>query len=97
MSGASTPKPFAAAAFAGAAGGNGTISPGMPKKRLTACGPYMEDACHKLALEVNQREISKEAMLKELRIEMETQRRLKKVYEQRKELEIQVEDAPTGD
>jgi tetratricopeptide (TPR) repeat protein len=62
-----------------------------------ACGPYMEDACHKLALDVNQREISKEAMLKELRIEMETQRRLKKVYDQRKELEIQVEDAPTGD
>ena len=45
---------------------------------------------------MNQREISKEAMLKELRIEMETQRRLKKVYEQRKELEIEIEDTPPG-
>ncbi len=61
-----------------------------------ACGPYLEDACRALALEVNQREISKEAMLKELRIEMETQRRLKQVYQQRKELEIEIEDAPPG-
>ena len=60
-----------------------------------ACGPYMQDACKQLALEVHQRELSKEATLKELRIEMEKTRRLKKVYEQRQELEIQVEpDAP---
>jgi len=62
-----------------------------------ACGPYMKDACHALALDVNAREISKETVLKELRIEMEKQRRLRKVYEQRKELEIEIEDAPPGD
>jgi tetratricopeptide (TPR) repeat protein len=56
-----------------------------------ACGPYMKDACKALALDVRDRELSKEAVLKELRIEMEKQRRLRKVYEQRKELEIEVE------
>ena len=62
-----------------------------------ACGPYMKDACQALALDVREREISKETVLKELRIEMEKQRRLRKVYEQRKELEIEIEDAPPGD
>jgi Flp pilus assembly protein TadD len=56
------------------------------------CGPYLADACRALALEVRERELSKEAVLKELRIEMEKQRRLRKVYEQRKELEIEVEE-----
>jgi tetratricopeptide (TPR) repeat protein len=56
-----------------------------------ACGPYMREACQQLALDVREREISKEAILKELQIEMEKQRRLRKVYEQRKELEIQIE------
>ena len=61
-----------------------------------ACGPYMKDPCHALALDVREREVSKETVLKELRIEMEKQRRLRKVYQQRKELEIQIEpDAPS--
>ncbi len=62
-----------------------------------ACGPYMKDPCHALALDVREREISKEAVLMELRIEMEKQRRLRKVYEQRKELEIQVESTPPSE
>ena len=45
----------------------------------------------------SEREISKEAALKELRIEMEKQRRLQKVYEQRKELEIQIEPEPPSE
>ena len=61
-----------------------------------ACGPYMEQACHALAMDVKQRELSKEAVLKELRIEMETQRRLRKIYEQRKEIDIQIEEPPPG-
>jgi hypothetical protein len=56
-----------------------------------ACGPYMTEPCKALALEVHQQELSKEAALKELRIEMEKRRRLQKVYQQRKELEIQIE------
>jgi tetratricopeptide (TPR) repeat protein len=59
-----------------------------------ACGPYMRDACQALALDVREREISKEAVLKELQIEMERRRRLQKVYEQRKELDIQIESEP---
>jgi hypothetical protein len=56
------------------------------------CGPYMRDACRDLALEVQEREVSEEAVLRELRIEMEKTRRLKKVYEQRKELEVEIDD-----
>lgn len=62
-----------------------------------ACGPYMKDACKTLALDVRERELSKEAALKELRIEMEKQRRLRKVYDQRKELEIQIEPEPPSE
>jgi hypothetical protein len=61
-----------------------------------ACGPYMKEPCHTLALDVREREISNETVLKELRIEMEEQRRLRKVYEQRKELEIEVESEGEG-
>jgi tetratricopeptide (TPR) repeat protein len=59
-----------------------------------ACGPYLKDACRALELDVREREISKQAVLDELRIEMEKERRLRRVYEQRKELEIEVEEAP---
>lgn len=62
-----------------------------------ACGPYMKDACKALALEVNERELSKEATLKELRIEMDKQRRLKQVYDQRKELDVKIDDTPPTD
>jgi tetratricopeptide (TPR) repeat protein len=62
--------------------------------RSPACGPYLEDACHELSLEVQQRELSEEAVRRELVIEMEKQRRLRRVYEQRKELEIEIEREP---
>jgi hypothetical protein len=41
---------------------------------------------------VRQRELSHEAIRKELRIEIEKRRRLLGVYEQRKELEIEISD-----
>ena len=59
--------------------------------RSPACGPYMRDACHDLSLEVHDRELSKETILQELRIEMEKTRRLNELYEQRKELKIEIE------
>ena len=59
-----------------------------------ACGPYLEDACRELSLEVQQRELSEEAVRRELLIEMEKQRRLRNVYEQNKELEIEIEREP---
>lgn len=65
--------------------------------RSPACGPYMKKACGDLSLEVREREISEETVLRELRIEIEKERRLRKVYEQRKELDIRVDEAPTGD
>src|SRR5262245_9509259 len=62
-----------------------------------ACGPYMKDACRGLELDVQERQISEETVRKELQIEMERVRRLRKVYEQRKELEIEVEAPPSGE
>jgi len=56
-----------------------------------ACGPYMKQRCIDLALPVQEREISEETLLKELRLEIEAKRRMRKVYEQRKELEIEIE------
>jgi len=61
-----------------------------------ACGPYMKEPCQALELAVGEREISNEALRKELRIEMEKRRRLQKVYEQRKDLEIEIEDEGSG-
>ena len=58
-----------------------------------ACGPYMRDACDGLELEVQERQISEETVLEELRIEMERKRRLREVYRERKELEIEIEDS----
>jgi tetratricopeptide (TPR) repeat protein len=57
-----------------------------------ACGPYLEHACAALSLPVVHREISNETLLHELRLEMESQRRILEIYRQRKELEIEVED-----
>jgi len=61
-----------------------------------ACGPYMQRECAALSLDVEERAMSEEALLQELRLEMEAKRRLRKVYEQRKELEIDIE-APPGE
>jgi tetratricopeptide (TPR) repeat protein len=57
-----------------------------------ACGPYLKDACTDLGFPVRHRELSHEAIRKELRIEIEKRRRLREVYEQRKELEIEIVD-----
>lgn len=65
-----------------------------------ACGPYLEHACAASGLAVTRREVSEETLLRELRLEMESQRRLREIYRQRKELELEVEvetDLGTGD
>jgi len=56
-----------------------------------ACGPYLEKSCEALSLPVKHREISKETLLEELRVQMEAQRKLQEIYKQRKEIEIKVE------
>lgn len=55
-----------------------------------ACGPYLEVRCRALSLPVAGTGLSEEATRKALRIEMEQKRRMREVYEQRKELEIDV-------
>jgi Flp pilus assembly protein TadD len=55
------------------------------------CGPYMQDGCKRLGLRVQEREISEASALKELQIEMEKTRRLQKIYEQRKDLQLDIE------
>jgi tetratricopeptide (TPR) repeat protein len=59
--------------------------------RSPACGPYMADSCQLLDLQVGVRDLSDEMILKELQIEIETKRRLQEIYDQQKELDIQVE------
>ena len=60
-----------------------------------ACGPYMIEACTELSLTVQQRKLSQEAILKDLKIEIERTRRLRKIYDQRRELEITIEEPKT--
>ncbi len=56
-----------------------------------ACGPYMTHACGLLSIATEQRELSKEATLEELRIEMERVRRMRRVYDKDRTLEIEIE------
>ncbi len=57
-----------------------------------ACGPYLEEACGKLGLAVQQRELSEQSALKELQIEMEKARRLREIYSGRKDVQVEVEE-----
>jgi tetratricopeptide (TPR) repeat protein len=61
------------------------------------CGPYLEEACSDLGLEARQREVSEQTLLQELRLEMEKRRRLREIYEQRKELELEIEPDVTDE
>jgi hypothetical protein len=58
-----------------------------------ACGPYMEEPCRKLRLEVRHRDVRAETVRRELLIEMERRRRLDEIYRDRKDLKIEVEPA----
>ncbi len=57
-----------------------------------SCGPNMGRACGGLELEVTTRDLQAEAVLEELRLEMERTRRLREIYERRRDLEVVVED-----
>ena len=59
-----------------------------------ACGPYMKDPCGALELAVKEESLSEDATLRQLQIEIEKTRRLKKVYRQHKELDVEIEGAP---
>ncbi len=55
-----------------------------------ACGPYLTDACKASQFEVTRRELPEEVARRELLIEMEKRRELNKIYEGRKDLQIEV-------
>ncbi len=57
-----------------------------------ACGPYMEDECEEMQLEVTRREVAEETLLLELRLEMERRRRLQEIYKNRKDLSVEIEE-----
>lgn len=56
-----------------------------------SCGPYLADACARSQLAVAQREVPAEVARRELMIEMDRRRKLDEIYQQHRELEIEVE------
>ena len=61
-----------------------------------SCGPNMGNACHLAQIEVAKRELEEETVRQELQLEMERRRKLREIYERRRDLEITIE-APEGD
>ncbi len=60
--------------------------------RLSFCGPYMVEACGDMSQAVAQQERAEETLLEELRLQMERTRRVREVYERRRELDIRVDE-----
>ena len=61
-----------------------------------SCGPNMGSACRLAQIEVAKRELEEETVLQELQLEMERRRKLREIYERRRDLEITIE-APEED
>ncbi len=61
-----------------------------------SCGPNMGNACRNAQLDVAKRELAEETIRQELQLEMERRRKLREIYERRRDLEITIE-APEGD
>ncbi len=57
------------------------------------CGPHMGKACQRMQLAVKERELQDETLRQELVIEMERRRKLREIYEGRRDLQIEVEPA----
>ncbi|MFQ5513628.1 MAG: tetratricopeptide repeat protein [Myxococcota bacterium] len=55
------------------------------------CGPHMGSACERLRLAVRERKLREETVRRELLLEMERRRKLRQIYEGRKELKIEIE------
>jgi tetratricopeptide (TPR) repeat protein len=58
-----------------------------------ACGPYLAKACATASVDVVERELPEETVLRELRIEIERRREIERIYRERRELEIRVKKA----
>jgi tetratricopeptide (TPR) repeat protein len=61
-----------------------------------ACGPYYESICSAEGRTVARRELPEETALRELRIEMERRRALGRIYQQRRDLDIEVKSPETA-
>ncbi len=57
-----------------------------------SCGPNMGRACKQAQLEVKKRELEEETIRQELQLEMKRRRKLREIYERRRDLEITVEE-----
>jgi len=57
-----------------------------------ACGPYMADACRQMDLRVAEREVQQETLQREMELAIERRRRLKEIYDERRDLEIKIDE-----
>ncbi len=57
-----------------------------------ACGPYMADACREMDLRVAEREVQEETLQREMELAAERRRRLREIYDERRDLEIKIEE-----
>ena len=57
------------------------------------CGPHMGKACERMQLVVKERRLRDETLRQELVIEMERRRKLQEIYDERRDLQIEIEPA----
>ena len=63
--------------------------------RNPSCGPHMADACKAASQSVTQREVTRETLVEEMRLERERRSKLKEIYNKQRSVSIDVEpDAP---
>jgi tetratricopeptide (TPR) repeat protein len=65
--------------------------------RLTFCGPFMEQACGDMNQAVAQQSLTEATILKELQLEIERARRIRELYERRRDLKIEVDEDSTDE
>jgi tetratricopeptide (TPR) repeat protein len=60
--------------------------------RLPFCGRYMKDACTQMKLEVQNRDLQRKTLLKELQLEAERRKAMQDIYGRRRDLKIVLAD-----
>jgi tetratricopeptide (TPR) repeat protein len=69
--------------------------------RNPSCGPYLRDACNAEQQTVKEREVTRETLVEEMRLERERQAKLKEIYKGDRNVSIEVEKSgdqkPPGD
>jgi hypothetical protein len=63
--------------------------------RNPSCGPHLADACKAESQAVTEREVTRETLVEEMRLERERRAKLKEIYDRQRSVSIDVEpDAP---